>query len=326
MKLFLLYIFLNDIKIDFMCWCYVVMVVIIVVFLVLVVIIGIKGFNYVLDFIGGILIEVCFDKVVDVEQVCIKFEQSGFEGVQVQSVGGNIDLLICLVLYGEYVLGIGDVVYEDKVMVVVVVKVLFIVDNQVIVFCNEFVGLQIGKDLVMNGLYVIIFMLVGFFIYIVVCFEWKFVVIVSIVVMFDLIVMVVYVFLLGCEFDLIVLVGLLLVMGFVINDIIVVFDCVCENFCSLCVDLMEVLNCLINQMLLCMVIIVVMFFLLVFVLYLYGGSLMEGLVEMYMIGVVIVVLFLILVVVLMLMIGVLCVSKQDLLLKVKDVEVLVCCF
>ncbi len=322
MKLFPLHILPNDTKIDFMRWRHVAMAVTIVVFLASVAIIGIKGFNYALDFTGGTLIEARFDKAVDVERVRTKLEQSGFEGAQVQSVGGNTDLLIRLAPHGEHAPGTGDAAHEDKATAAAVVKALSTADNQATVLRNEFVGPQIGKDLAMNGLYATIFMLAGFLIYIAVRFEWKFAVTASIVAMFDLIVTVAYVSLLGREFDLTVLAGLLSVMGFAINDIIVVFDRVRENFRSLRVDSMEVLNRSINQTLSRTVITAVMFFLSALALYLYGGSSMEGLAETHMIGAVIVVLSSILVAVPMLTIGVLRVSKQDLLPKAKDVEAL----
>lgn len=322
MKLFPLHILPNDTKIDFMRWRHVAMAVTIVVFLASVAIIGIKGFNYALDFTGGTLIEARFDKPVDVEQVRNKLEQSGFEGAQVQSVGGNTDLLIRLAPHGEPAPGTGDAAAEDKATAAAVVKALSSADNQATVLRNEFVGPQIGKDLAMNGLYATIFMLAGFLIYIAVRFEWKFAVTASIVAMFDLIVTVAYVSLLGREFDLTVLAGLLSVMGFAINDIIVVFDRVRENFRSLRVDSMEVLNRSINQTLSRTVITAVMFFLSALALYLYGGSSMEGLAETHMIGAVIVVLSSILVAVPMLTIGFLRVSKQDLLPKAKDVEAL----
>ncbi|MCF3467543.1 protein translocase subunit SecF [Stenotrophomonas maltophilia] len=322
MKLFPLHILPNDTKIDFMRWRHVAMAVTIVVFLASVAIIGIKGFNYALDFTGGTLIEARFDKAVDVEQVRTKLEQSGFEGAQVQSVGGNTDLLIRLAPHGEHAPGTGDAAHEDKATAAAVVKALSTADNQATVLRNEFVGPQIGKDLAMNGLYATVFMLAGFLIYIAVRFEWKFAVTASIVAMFDLIVTVAYVSLLGREFDLTVLAGLLSVMGFAINDIIVVFDRVRENFRSLRVDSMEVLNRSINQTLSRTVITAVMFFLSALALYLYGGSSMEGLAETHMIGAVIVVLSSILVAVPMLTIGFLRVSKQDLLPKAKDVEAL----
>ncbi|ELC7322361.1 protein translocase subunit SecF [Stenotrophomonas maltophilia] len=322
MKLFPLHILPNDTKIDFMRWRHVAMVVTVIVFLASVAIIGVKGFNYALDFTGGTLIEARFDKAVDVEQVRTKLEQSGFDGAQVQSVGGNTDLLIRLAPHGEHAPGTGDAAHEDKATAAAVVKALSTADNQATVLRNEFVGPQIGKDLAMNGLYATIFMLAGFLIYIAVRFEWKFAVTASIVAMFDLIVTVAYVSLLGREFDLTVLAGLLSVMGFAINDIIVVFDRVRENFRSLRVDSMEVLNRSINQTLSRTVITAVMFFLSALALYMYGGSSMEGLAETHMIGAVIVVLSSILVAVPMLTIGFLRVSKQDLLPKAKDVEAL----
>ena len=322
MKLFPLHILPNDTKIDFMRWRHVAMVVTVIVFLASVAIIGVKGFNYALDFTGGTLIEARFDKAVDVEQVRTKLEESGFDGAQVQSVGGNTDLLIRLAPHGEHAPGTGDAAHEDKATAAAVVKALSTADNQATVLRNEFVGPQIGKDLAMNGLYATIFMLAGFLIYIAVRFEWKFAVTASIVAMFDLIVTVAYVSLLGREFDLTVLAGLLSVMGFAINDLIVVFDRVRENFRSLRVDSMEVLNRSINQTLSRTVITAVMFFLSALALYMYGGSSMEGLAETHMIGAVIVVLSSILVAVPMLTIGFLRVSKQDLLPKAKDVEAL----
>ncbi|HEL3197540.1 TPA: protein translocase subunit SecF [Stenotrophomonas maltophilia] len=322
MKLFPLHILPNDTKIDFMRWRHVAMVVTVIVFLASIAIIGVKGFNYALDFTGGTLIEARFDKPVDVEQVRTKLEQNGFEGAQVQSVGGNTDLLIRLAPHGEHAAGTGDAAHEDKATAAAVVKALSTADNQATVLRNEFVGPQIGKDLAMNGLYATIFMLAGFLIYIAVRFEWKFAVTASIVAMFDLIVTVAYVSLLGREFDLTVLAGLLSVMGFAINDLIVVFDRVRENFRSLRVDSMEVLNRSINQTLSRTVITAVMFFLSALALYMYGGSSMEGLAETHMIGAVIVVLSSILVAVPMLTIGFLRVSKQDLLPKAKDIEAL----
>ncbi|KGM24317.1 MULTISPECIES: protein translocase subunit SecF [Stenotrophomonas] len=322
MKLFPLHILPNDTKIDFMRWRHVAMVVTVIVFLASIAIIGVKGFNYALDFTGGTLIEARFDKAVDVEQVRTKLEQNGFEGAQVQSVGGNTDLLIRLAPHGEHAAGTGDAAHEDKATAAAVVKALSTADNQATVLRNEFVGPQIGKDLAMNGLYATIFMLAGFLIYIAVRFEWKFAVTASIVAMFDLIVTVAYVSLLGREFDLTVLAGLLSVMGFAINDLIVVFDRVRENFRSLRVDSMEVLNRSINQTLSRTVITAVMFFLSALALYMYGGSSMEGLAETHMIGAVIVVLSSILVAVPMLTIGFLRVSKQDLLPKAKDIEAL----
>lgn len=111
-------------------------------------------------------------------------------------------------------------------------------------------------------------------------------------------------------------------MGFAINDIIVVFDRVRENFRALRVEPLEVLNRSINQTLSRTVITAVMFFLSALALYIYGGESMEGLAETHMIGAVIVVISSVIVAVPMLSIGPFAVTKQDLLPKAKDVEAL----
>lgn len=154
-------------------------------------------------------------------------------------------------------------------------------------------------------------------IYIAFRFEWKFAVVASLTALFDLLVTVAFVSLTGREFDLTVLAGLLSVMGFAINDIIVVFDRVRENFRALRVEPLEVLNRSINQTLSRTVITAVMFFLSALALYIYGGESMEGLAETHMIGAVIVVISSVIVAVPMLSIGPFAVTKQDLLPKAR---------
>ncbi|HCV95754.1 preprotein translocase subunit SecF [compost metagenome] len=320
MKLFPLHILPNDTKIDFMRWRHAAMVVTLLLFIGSIALIATKGFNYALDFTGGTLIEARFERQVDVEDVRAKLEANGFDGAQVQSFGGNTDLLIRLAPQGEHAPGTGAA--SDQRTADAVVKAISLGDNKATVLRNEFVGPQVGKDLAMNGLYATLFMLVGFLIYIAFRFEWKFAITASIVALFDLLVTVAYISAIGREFDLTVLAGLLSVMGFAINDIIVVFDRVRENFRSLRVEPLEVLNRSINQTLSRTVITAVMFFLSALALYLYGGTSMEGLAETHMVGAVIVVLSSILVAVPMLTIGALRVTKQDLLPKAKDIEAL----
>lgn len=321
MKLFPLHILPNDTKIDFMRWRHAAMVVTLLLFIGSIALIATKGFNYALDFTGGTLIEARFERKVDVEDVRSKLEANGFEGAQVQSFGGNTDLLIRLAPQGEHAPGTGNSA-SDQRTAAAVVKAISLSDNQATIQRNEFVGPQVGKDLAMNGLYATLFMLVGFLIYIAFRFEWKFAITASIVALFDLLVTVAYISATGREFDLTVLAGLLSVMGFAINDIIVVFDRVRENFRSLRVEPLEVLNRSINQTLSRTVITAVMFFLSALALYMYGGTSMEGLAETHMVGAVIVVLSSILVAVPMLTIGALRVTKQDLLPKAKDIEAL----
>ena len=114
------------------------------------------------------------------------------------------------------------------------------------------------------------------------------------------------------------LAGLLAVMGFSINDTIVVFDRVRENFRSLRVEPLEIMNRSINQTLSRTIITSLVFFLSVLALYLYGGGSLEGLALSQMIGAVIGTLSSIFIACPMLTFGPLKVTKQDLLPKAKD--------
>ena len=183
---------------------------------------------------------------------------------------------------------------------------------------TEFVGPQVGDELARNGLYAALFVVVGFLIYIGFRFEWKFAVVATVTTLFDVLVTAAFFSWTGRDFDLTVLAGLLAVMGFSINDTIVVFDRVRENFRSLRVEPLEIMNRSINQTLSRTIITSVVFFLSVLALYLYGGGSLEGLALSQMIGAVIGTLSSIFIACPMLTFGPLKVTKQDLLPKAKD--------
>src|SRR5690606_16504548 len=122
----------------------------------------------------------------------------------------------------------------------------------------------------------------------------------------------------GHEFDLTVLAGVLSVLGFSINDTIVVFDRIRDNFRSMRADPDTIINASINQTLSRTVITSFVAFLTVLALYLYGGGSLRGMAESQMIGVVIGTLSSIFVAAPLLTLGFLKVTKQDLLPKAKD--------
>ncbi|HEY0334731.1 MAG TPA: protein translocase subunit SecF [Stenotrophomonas sp.] len=320
MKLFPLHLIPNDTKIDFLRWRNVTLVLTVIVFIASLAIIGAKGFDkgaYALEFTGGTVVETRFAQPANIDQVREKLAAVGFDNAQVQGFGGGNELMIRLQPHGETNNAEGD-----RTVAAQVIKAVSTPENPATVLRTEFVGPQVGADLVRDGIYATLFMLVGFLIYIAFRFEWKFAVVASLTAFFDLIVTAAYIYASGREFDLTVLAGLLSVMGFAINDIIVVFDRVRENFRSLRVEPNEVLNRSINQTLSRTVITAVMFFLSALALYLYGGTSMEGLALTHMVGAVIVVVSSIVVAVPMLSVGPFKVSKQDLLPKAKDVEAL----
>jgi len=313
MKLFPLHLIPNDTRIDFMRIRWVSITIAALLFVVSVGLIAVKGFNYALDFTGGTVIETRFATPANVDDVRGRLEQAGYGSAQVQSFGSGTDLLIRLQPRdGQSTTDANNRTAQE------VLAAVSTPDNAATVMRTEFVGPQVGKELALNGIYAALFVVVGFLIYIGFRFELKFAAVATLTTMFDVLVVAAFFAATGREFDLTVLAGLLSVMGFSINDTIVVFDRVRENFRSLRVDPLEVMNRSINQTLSRTIITSLVFFLSVLALYLYGGGSLEGLALTQMIGAVIGTLSSIFIACPLLTIGFLKVTKQDLLPKAKD--------
>ena len=314
MNIFPLTLIPNDTRIDFMKMRWVAIAVALVMFVGAIAGIA-RGFNYALDFTGGTVVEVRFAQGTNVDQVRERLAGAGYEGAQVQSFGSGSDLLVRLQPRdGQTTTDANNRTAQE------VLDAVSTAENPATLMRTEFVGPQVGRELAMNGLYAALFVVVGFLVYIGFRFEWKFAVSAIITTMFDVLVVAGYFAWSGRDFDLTVLAGLLAVMGFSINDTIVVFDRVRENFRSLRVEPNEVFNRSINQTLSRTIITSVVFFLSVLALYLYGGGSLEGLALSQMIGAVIGTLSSIFLACPLLTLGFLKVTKQDLLPKAKDEE------
>ena len=274
----------------------------------------VNGFNFALDFTGGAVTEMRFAKPVDVDDVRERLAQAGYENAQVQTFGSGNDLLIRL-QPREAAQGAGqrgDTTASD------VQRALAFEGNPGQVLRSEVVGPQVGKDLAINGLWALIFVVVDFLIYISFRFEKKFAIAAVLTTLHDVVVVTGWFALSGHEFDLTVLAGVLSVMGFSINDTIVVFDRVRENFRSMRASPEEILNKSINQTLSRTVITSFVAFLTVLALYIYGGGSLQGMAESQMIGIVVGTLSSIFVACPLLTLGFLKVTKQDLMPKAKD--------
>lgn len=272
----------------------------------------VKGFDFALDFTGGTAVELRFEKPVDVDNVRTKLAAAGYESAQVQTFGSGNDLLIRL----EPKPGVPQT--DTSRTADEVVRIASVGDNPATVMNSGYVGPQVGKELALNGLYAVLFVVVGFLIYISARFEWKFAVAATITTLHDVVVVAGWFAISGHEFDLTVLAGVLSVMGFSINDTIVVFDRVRENFRGMRATPEEVLNKSINQTLSRTVITSFVAFLTVLALYLYGGGSLKGMAESQMIGIIIGTLSSIFVACPLLTMGFLKVTKQDLMPKAKD--------
>jgi len=300
-------------NIDFMRMRWVTMGVALVVFIASIAAIGIQGFNYALDFTGGTSVTLRFQQPPDVDDVREQLARAGHGNAQVQTFGSGADLLVRLSAEEEQL-----TVDQNAALVEAVVAAVTSQENPAQVISSESIGSQVSAELASKAVNAVIFVLVGFLIYIGFRFEWKFAVVASITTFFDVLVVAGFWAATGREFDLTVLAGMLAVMGFSINDTIVVFDRVRENFRSMRADPIAVFNASINQTLSRTIITSVVFLLSVSALYFYGGGSLEGLALTQMIGAVVGTLSSILLACPMLTVGFLKVSKQDLLPKARD--------
>ncbi len=317
MNLFPLHLVPNDTRIDFMRMRWVSIAVAVILAVVAIGAIAVKGFNFALDFTGGTVVELRFQNPPDVDQVRSRLEAAGYGSAQVQTFGTGSDLLVRLQPREEGAAA-PDAADATNRTAQDVVRLASSDGNTATIMRSEFVGPQIGKELALNGLYTLLFVVAGFLIYIGFRFEWKFAVAAIVTTLHDVLICAGFFALTGREFDLTILAGLLSVMGFSINDTIVVFDRVRENFRSLRVEPVEVLNRSVNQTLSRTIITSFVAFLTVLALYLYGGGSLEGMAISQMIGIVIGTISSIFVACPLLTIGFLKVTKQDLMPKAKD--------
>ncbi len=313
MKIFPLHLIPNNTNVDFMRLRWVSLSIALLLAVGAIAAMALNGFNYALDFTGGTVVELRYGKAPDVDGVRERLEAGGYSSAQVQTFGAGSDLLVRLQpREGQTSTDANNQTAQE------VVQLASEQGNPASMLRTEFVGPQVGKELALNGLYALLFVVVGFLIYIAFRFEWKFAVAAIFTTLHDVLICAGFFALTGREFDLTVLAGLLSVMGFSINDTIVVFDRVRENFRSMRADPVEVLNRSVNDTLSRTIITSFVAFLTVLALYLYGGGSLEGMAISQMMGIIIGTISSIFVACPLLTMGFLKVSKQDLMPKAKD--------
>jgi preprotein translocase subunit SecF len=274
-------------------------------------------FNYAIDFTGGAAVELRTQRPAAVDQVRQRLQAAGLDGAQVQTLGSGSELIVRLQPSAADTVrtdGAGEVQSVGQR----IQAALGDEWGQVQVLRSEQVGAQVGSELATNGIWALIFVIVGFLIYISFRFELKFALAATMTTMHDVIIVLGWFAITRHPFDLTVLAGVLSVLGFSINDTIVVFDRIRENFRGMRADAATVLNVSVNQTLSRTIITSFAAFLTVLALYLYGGASLRGMAESQLIGVVIgTVSTMFLACPLLLKFGV---SKQDLLPKARDEE------
>jgi preprotein translocase subunit SecF len=180
-----------------------------------------KGLNLSVEFTGGTLMEVSYPHAVDINQARNKIEALGFKDVQVQNFGTSSDILIRLPASK----GVSASSQNESV-----IAALQQADAGAQLRRTEFVGPQVGDELAVDGLKALAFVVVGIMLYLAVRFEWKFSVAAIVANLHDVIIILGFFAFFQWEFSLPVLAAVLAVLGYSVNESVVIFDRIRENF------------------------------------------------------------------------------------------------
>lgn len=238
-----------------------------------------KGINFGLDFTGGTQLELRYSKPVNFEDVKQELEKAGFSGAKVTQYGSTRDILVKIAnRAGENEQRLGANVLET----------LKAGDPDVQLRRVEFVGGEVGENLAEQGGLAVLAALVATLLYIALRFEYRFGVSATVALLHDPLLILGIFSLLQIEFDLATLAGILAVIGYSLNDTIVVFDRVRENFRKVRKGTpREIMNMSINQTLSRTIMTSATTLLVVLALYFFGGESLHGFSLSLVIGIVI---------------------------------------
>lgn len=180
-----------------------------------------KGLNFGIDFTGGTLIEVGYPESVELEPIRTALADAGFDSAQVQHFGSSRDVLVRIAPQTDK---------ESAQLSEEAIAGLRQLNAAVEMRRIEFVGPQVGEELTEQGALAMIYALIGILIYIMVRFQWRFAPGAVIALVHDVLIIIGIFALFQFDFDLTVLAALLAVIGYSLNDTIVVFDRIRENF------------------------------------------------------------------------------------------------
>lgn len=234
-----------------------------------------KGLIWGLDFTGGTQVQVAYTPAADISDIRTRLYQAGFKEAQVVSYGTSKDVLISIAPRAD----LNQSVLVDQLMNALPGAVKQQVD---------FVGPQVGQELATKGALAIIVSLLTTMLYIAVRFEYRLAFSSAIALIHDPVLILGIFAWFSIEFDLKALAGLLAVIGYSLNDTIVVFDRVRENFIKVRRSTpIEIMNISINQTLSRTIMTSVLTLFVVVALFVYGGETIHGFALALIIGIVI---------------------------------------
>ncbi|MGB1882294.1 MAG: protein translocase subunit SecF, partial [Gammaproteobacteria bacterium] len=236
---------------------------------------ALQGLNFGIDFTGGTLVELGYEEAADLGAIRLKLGDTEYSGASVQHFGSSRDVLVRLPAVDDA--STSDVSGR-------VIELLPGAEMRRV----EFVGPQVGEELTEDGLLALLYALGGILIYVMVRFTRNFAFGAIVAVAHDVVITIGVFSVIGLEFDLTVLAAVLAVIGYSLNDTIVVFDRVRENFRRLRRQSpREIVNRSLNQTLSRTLVTSGTTLIVVVTLFVLGGELIRGFATALMIGVVV---------------------------------------
>lgn len=180
-----------------------------------------RGLNLSVEFTGGTLMEVSYSQAVDLNKIRSILNNNNLEASTVQNIGNSNNLMIRLPNKS----GTDSATLSNQVY-----KLIDDAAPNAQIKSVDFIGPQVGQDLVTNGLLAILFVCIGIMGYLAIRFEWRFAIAAIIANMHDVVIILGFFALFQWEFSLTVLAAILAVLGYSVNESVVVFDRIRENF------------------------------------------------------------------------------------------------
>jgi len=235
----------------------------------------INGLNWGLDFTGGIQIELAYAKPVSLPTIREKLGASEFHDAVVQAYGNSQSVLIKMVARKE----LSQQSLQEKILAALPDAKIMRID---------FIGSQVGQELATKGALAILVALLGTMIYIAMRFEYRFAIGAAVALIHDPILILGVFSLFQIEFNLTALAAVLAVIGYSLNDTIVIFDRVRENFRKLRKESpLIIMNLSINQTLSRTIMTSAMTLVVVLALFIYGGEMIHSFAAALIIGIIV---------------------------------------